>query len=283
VLFFSLSLSHRHHHLLLLLLLLLPPPFYLFYLFNSVHVLFPSLSSLYTLISGAQGNSLLHQCLLDGNQEGARFLIEHGARLDEDNHEGDMPLHFAIRARFAEIVKLLLQKGSPVNHQGRNGECPLHTAATQSDADLIDILLAEPNVDLALRNYQGHTPFWWVVIGLFVVCWLFVCLFVCLFVFVCVYDMRDVCVCVDLFLPTSPLSPLTVAPSHAPSLSNSRTLFLSFLSFLSLSLSLKLSNSQTLELSNSRTLWCSATMHNGKFDLALKFVEVGVDVNQETG
>jgi hypothetical protein len=84
--------------------------------------------------------------------------------------------------------------------------------------------------------------------------------------------MRDVCV--DLFLPTSPLIPLTVAPSHAPSLSNSRTLFLSFLS---------LSNSQTLELSNSRTLWCSATMHNGKFDLALKFVEVGVDVNQETG
>jgi Ankyrin repeats (3 copies) len=184
VLFFSLSLSlsHRHHHLLLLLL---PPPFYLFYLFNSVHVLFPSLSSLYTLISGAQGNSLLHQCLLDGNQEGARFLIEHGARLDEDNHEGDMPLHFAIRARFAEIVKLLLQKGSPVNHQGRNGECPLHTAATQSDADLIDILLAEPNVDLALRNYQGHTPFWWVVIGLFVVCWLFVCLFVCLFLCAC--------------------------------------------------------------------------------------------------
>eukprot|EP00013_Stygamoeba_regulata_P007642 CAMPEP_0177642866 /NCGR_PEP_ID=MMETSP0447-20121125/7847_1 /TAXON_ID=0 /ORGANISM="Stygamoeba regulata, Strain BSH-02190019" /LENGTH=1254 /DNA_ID=CAMNT_0019145117 /DNA_START=57 /DNA_END=3822 /DNA_ORIENTATION=+ len=97
-----------------------------------------------------KGNTLLHQCLLENNEEGARFLIQHSARLDEDNQVGDMPLHLAIRAGFPSIVKLLLEKGSPLNHQGKNGESPLQ--------EMIELLLAQPNVDLTLRNYQGFTP-----------------------------------------------------------------------------------------------------------------------------
>ena len=57
----------------------------------------------------------LHVAALIGNLEQVKYLVEHGADVDEKSGDGKSPLHYAIIGGSIEIVKYLVEHGADVN------------------------------------------------------------------------------------------------------------------------------------------------------------------------
>lgn len=53
-------------------------------------------------------------------------LLDHGARVDEQNGDGDTPLHIAADHCRLDVARVLLAHGAPINARGRVGQTPLH-------------------------------------------------------------------------------------------------------------------------------------------------------------
>lgn len=62
---------------------------------------------------------------LTGQVDAAKVLIENGARVDEPNRDGGVPLHSAAFLGNAGVVDLLIQRGAVVNAKNGMGETPL--------------------------------------------------------------------------------------------------------------------------------------------------------------
>ena len=82
-----------------------------------------------------------------------RTLIEMGADLNPEHHDGFPPLHAALscshpqpgspgRRDVVEILKLLLASGADPNQRGFNDWTPLHAAVGYRNLDAIPVLLA---------------------------------------------------------------------------------------------------------------------------------------------
>ena len=143
--------------------------------------------------NGERGVTSLHEALapsqgrekqerFEGRREVARILIEDGAYYDvhsacalndtarlqelidedvevvnDDEHYGMTPLHWAARAGSMECAEILLERGVLVNPLNKARRTPLQLAAEADQADMIR-LLARHNADLNTQDRKGRTP-----------------------------------------------------------------------------------------------------------------------------
>ena len=104
------------------------------------------------------GRTPLGIAILSGNTDIAKFLIEHGAKTDNDKYE-ENPLFFAVLAGDHEITKILIDKGADVKMKSKHCDSLLHTAAAKGDVKTAEMLIeggAEVNVKGLCNSYPLH-------------------------------------------------------------------------------------------------------------------------------
>ena len=74
--------------------------------------------------------------------------------------EGTTILHLAVQVADSSVVEQVLSQSGAgrvdVNDQDRDGNTPLHLAATLGRANLVRLLLAKEGIDSSVPNYQGR-------------------------------------------------------------------------------------------------------------------------------
>jgi ankyrin repeat protein len=90
------------------------------------------------------GFTPLHLAAYFGQDEMAKFLVDHGADVNavSRNPMALQPLHSAASSRSAGIVRLLLERGAAVNAKQHGGYTPLHAAASNGDVATTELLLS---------------------------------------------------------------------------------------------------------------------------------------------
>jgi ankyrin repeat protein len=72
-----------------------------------------------------------------GAIETVRWMLQHGARIDAVDRNGDTPLLGAMTlSKNEEMVKLLIESGADITHQNRRGQ----TALDLASKDLLPLL-----------------------------------------------------------------------------------------------------------------------------------------------
>jgi ankyrin repeat protein len=76
--------------------------------------------------TSSRGSTALHEAVVGGSYDVARYLIEMGANTDiTDDDKGFTPLHQAVRLNSPELASLLLDSGADPNARELKGETPL--------------------------------------------------------------------------------------------------------------------------------------------------------------
>ncbi|MCL5436678.1 MAG: ankyrin repeat domain-containing protein [Candidatus Dependentiae bacterium] len=102
------------------------------------------------------GATPLHWAADTGDTTVMALLIDHGAKLDVPDHEGNTALHWAVRSGKLAATRALFEAGAALDHQNRDGNTPLHLAVQEGFYDLMRYLAyhwADPNV----QNRTGKT------------------------------------------------------------------------------------------------------------------------------
>lgn len=99
-----------------------------------------------------------------GDFAGVQALLDSMPQLDlnEQNFEGETPLHVACRGGSASCVKALLRAGASPDIKSSRGATALHRAASSRASRQCQhtiLLLAELGVDIEAQDCSGRTPF----------------------------------------------------------------------------------------------------------------------------
>jgi ankyrin repeat protein len=84
----------------------------------------------------------------NGDVSKVKLLLDNGSDINDQNSEGNTPLHISIAKQFTDIVKLLIQRGALVNLPNSQLQTPLHkldellnqNGATQSKLEVLQDL-----------------------------------------------------------------------------------------------------------------------------------------------
>ena len=104
----------------------------------------------------AIGNTPLFTAVNKGNVEATKTLLQHGAKVDIYNKEGDTVIHEAAREDRSKILPLLLEKCEDCGCKNTQGEAAIHLAVMRGHTTIIERLCdvgADINQDL-----QQQTP-----------------------------------------------------------------------------------------------------------------------------
>lgn len=71
------------------------------------------------------GLTALNQCVLDGNLESAKMLVELGANVNKKDRLGWTALHYAASEGYEEICRFLLRCGANVRAEDKEGKFPV--------------------------------------------------------------------------------------------------------------------------------------------------------------
>jgi ankyrin repeat protein len=77
---------------------------------------------------GTDGCTPLYLAAFYGRLEFARLLLDHGADINSQNHNGETPLLRATNKKHWELVELLLGRGADFEHRNSAGRSPLECA-----------------------------------------------------------------------------------------------------------------------------------------------------------
>ncbi|XP_022797651.1 notch-regulated ankyrin repeat-containing protein A-like [Stylophora pistillata] len=83
------------------------------------------------------GLTALNQCVLDGNLESAKMLVELGADVNKKDRFGWTALHYAASEGYENICRFLLRNGANVRAEDKEGKFPVEV----TDDELILRLL----------------------------------------------------------------------------------------------------------------------------------------------
>ena len=84
------------------------------------------------------GLTALNQCVLDGNLESAKMLVELGANVNKKDRFGWTALHYAASEGYEEICRFLLRCGANVRAEDKEGKFPVEVT---DDESILKILL----------------------------------------------------------------------------------------------------------------------------------------------
>lgn len=105
----------------------------------------------------AQKVTVLHTMAKDGSAEGVAFLLAQGLPVNARSARGRTPL---MQARHSETIELLLQHGADINAQDHDGYTALHFAVADINMDTLTCLLRHhPNVNL--KDRHGRTALYY--------------------------------------------------------------------------------------------------------------------------
>lgn len=106
----------------------------------------------------AGGSTPLALAAFIGNVELVRFLLNHGAPVDQPlpDFTRATPLHCCVARSQTGIAGLLLDFGADVNARQIGGFTPLHAAAQNGDIEMVKLLLAY-RPDVNARHAEGGT------------------------------------------------------------------------------------------------------------------------------
>lgn len=103
------------------------------------------------------GTTLLFQASYSGHAILVKQLIEVGAKLDIQDHEGVTALYLAAQNGHDTVVKLLIDAGTNLDFQNHEGVTALYGAA-QNGHDAVVKLLIDAGADLDIQDNEGVTP-----------------------------------------------------------------------------------------------------------------------------
>jgi len=104
------------------------------------------------------GITPLHEAVIRGSYRVAKFLIEKGADVNAKDNYGYTPLHLAAIYNRPGIAKLLIEKGAKVNEKDNYGNTPLHYCGTTPGTAPVAKVLLENGADPTIKNNRGKTP-----------------------------------------------------------------------------------------------------------------------------
>ena len=100
----------------------------------------------------------IHLTVIKRNTKILKLLIEHGAFLDSKTLNGSTALIFAIYHDEQEIVEILIENGADVNTTCVNLRKPLHHALISSVNKSIFLLLLQNGASMTAKDQDGLTP-----------------------------------------------------------------------------------------------------------------------------
>jgi ankyrin repeat protein len=109
------------------------------------------------LRSGADQIPDLHMALLNDRKRDAHTLISSGAKVNIEGPGGYTPLMIAAGKGFLPLTKKLIQHGARVDEQNWSGNSALHQAVMNDQTDVASYLIAA-GADPSITNNQGMSP-----------------------------------------------------------------------------------------------------------------------------
>ena len=93
-----------------------------------------------------------------GDNERVSFLIEKGAKVNERDGIGHLPLQSAASQRMSEIVDILIKAGADVNARDSDGMTALLHAVNVNHVPSIELLAAKRAPTSRAGTEKGYTP-----------------------------------------------------------------------------------------------------------------------------
>ncbi|XP_053786041.1 tonsoku-like protein isoform X2 [Desmodus rotundus] len=106
------------------------------------------------------GETLLHRACIEGRLHRVQDLVRQGHPLNPRDYCGWTPLHEACNYGHLDIVRFLLDHGAAVDDpggQGCEGITPLHDALNCGHFEVAELLI-ERGASVTLRTRKGHSP-----------------------------------------------------------------------------------------------------------------------------
>ncbi|KAM5313305.1 tonsoku-like protein isoform 2-T2 [Glossophaga mutica] len=106
------------------------------------------------------GETLLHRACIEGQLRRVQDLVRQGHPLNPRDYCGWTPLHEACNYGHLDIVRFLLDHGATVDDpggQGCEGITPLHDALNCGHFEVAELLI-ERGASVTLRTRKGHSP-----------------------------------------------------------------------------------------------------------------------------
>ena len=119
-------------------------------------------------VRAADGRTALHLIAENGNEAGARILLDHGANVNTTSYSkgnsverkfggGRTPLHWAAEYGQLSMAKLLVEAGADLAIQNASGRTALQEAI-RDGGDLVAKYLIDAGAPLNLTDDEGWTP-----------------------------------------------------------------------------------------------------------------------------
>lgn len=99
----------------------------------------------------------LHMAAWQNKLERARFLLDHGALIEEKRLGDDTPLYFALVHGHIEMVRLLIDRGADLYTEVAGGFTVLSYAVYRNDFDIVSLLF-QKGFDPDFQDSFGQTP-----------------------------------------------------------------------------------------------------------------------------
>lgn len=103
------------------------------------------------------GGTALIEAVSSLQEDMVDFLIENGAQVNAQDHDGVSPLHMASRENSVEIAQMLVNAHATVNIQDNKGMSPLQISIIRGSDDIALFLLGK-GADVHIIDKDGQSP-----------------------------------------------------------------------------------------------------------------------------
>lgn len=103
-------------------------------------------------------NTILHIASGCSYHDLNKFISLDKSSINQQNLEGETPLHIALKEYQEKHIHSLLENGAEVNIQNNSGDTPLHLAVRKGSYDISNLLI-QRKADINIENNLRDTPF----------------------------------------------------------------------------------------------------------------------------